>query len=59
MSLPNRDIRLTTCAPKPWRRSMDLYTHVHLADTAGAVEALPGIAQAQPDAKRLMSGTDM
>jgi integrase len=37
------DIRLTTCAPKPWRRSMNIYTHLDLADTANAVKALPSI----------------
>ncbi|MGB2820320.1 MAG: hypothetical protein WBF17_05025 [Phycisphaerae bacterium] len=35
------------------------YTHLHLADTAGAVEALPGIEPGRPATSRqLMTGTD-
>lgn len=36
-------IRLTTCAQKPWRRSMNIHTHLDHADTASAVGALPAI----------------
>ena len=41
------------------RLTMNVYTHLHLADTAGAVEALPSIGPAQPGThQRLMTGTD-
>ena len=40
------------------RLTMNVYTHLHLADTAGAVEALPTIASAQPARNRPMTGTD-
>ena len=40
------------------RLTMNVYTHLHLADTAGAVEALPRIRLAQSDASRPMTGTD-
>ena len=43
LSLSKGDIRLTSCAAKRWRRRMNTYTHLDLADTAGAVEALPRI----------------
>jgi len=34
---------------------MNVYTHLHLADTAGAVEALPAIRQTQ--VRLAMGGT--
>ena len=43
VSPSNGDIRLRTCPPKPWRRRMNIYTHLDLADTASAVAALPTI----------------
>ena len=49
----HRDIRLTTCPPKPWRRSMNVYTHLHLADASGAVEALPTIGAVRGGAMNL------
>jgi len=36
-------LELTTCAPKLERRGMNTYTHLNLADTAGAVAALPAL----------------
>jgi hypothetical protein len=41
------------------RLTMNVYTHIQLVETSGAVEALPSIGQAQPDAKRRVTGTDM
>jgi len=40
------------------RLTMNVYTHLQLAATAGAVEALPGIGPAQPATNRQMTGTD-
>lgn len=39
------------------RLTMNVYTHLHLADTPGAVEALPSIGPAQRASNRRMTGT--
>ncbi len=40
------------------RLTMNVYTHLHLADTAGAVEALPKIGTAANAATQRLTGTD-
>ena len=53
-----QEIRAVSLSNREIDPTMNVYTHLHLADTAGAVEALPTIRPAQAASNRRMTGTD-